>query len=320
MTVTRSQETAAADARTVEHVRAVPRVSPVRARRRAKVDYQGYLYVLPAVTFFSIFVLVPLVQTVRLSFFNWDGLTAPNFVGWQNYDRMLHDPLVIASYLHTVVLIAFYCLLPLLLGLMLCAMLARRPLRGLGFFRAALFLPQVIASVVTGVVWRYIYAPDGPLNQLLSAVGLGRLSRAWLGDFTFSLPAIGLIGTWVLTGFCLILLLAGVQQIPTDLYDAVRVDGGGPIREFFTVTLPGLRNVIAVCVSLTMIAALQSFDAVFVTTHGGPGTSSIVPGLLLYQAAFGEGQYGYASAIGTVLMIIVSAVALVTMRLTERER
>jgi raffinose/stachyose/melibiose transport system permease protein len=319
MSVARAEESATGNVTTGDRAGAEAQApAPARRRRRRRHDWQGYLYILPAVAVFSLFVLVPLVQTVRLSFFDWDGLTLPRYVGWSNYTQMFRDPLVLQSYLHAVILILFYCVLPVLLGLMLSAVLSRRPLRGFGFFRTVLFLPQVIASVVVGVVWRFIYAPSGPLNQLLSAVGLQRISRAWLSDFTYSLPAIGFVGTWVLTGLCLILILAGIQQIPTDLYDAVRVDGGGAIREFFTVTLPGLRNVVVVCVALTLIAALRTFDLIYVTTRGGPGTSTMVPGLLIYQSAFGDQRDGYAAAIATVLMIVVFAVTFVTLRMSER--
>ena len=123
--------------------------------------------------------------------------------------------------------------------------------RGTTAFRTIIFLPQVLAAVVVGVAWKWLYDPQGPINNLLDAVGLSALTRSWLGDFTTALPAIGVIGAWVTTGLCLVLFMAGVQRIPLSRYEAARVDGAGPVKEFFAVTLPGLRNELAVAMSLT---------------------------------------------------------------------
>jgi len=172
--------------------------------------------------------------------------------------------------------------------------------------------------VAVGVVWRWILAPDGPLNESLRAIGLGSLARPWLGDFTWALPAVGLVGTWVTFGLAMVLLVAGVQKIPTSLYDAARVDGAGPLREFFVVTLPGLRNEIVVVLVLTTTTALRSFDLVYVMTGGGPGTSTSVPSYRLYTAAFQTGEAGLGAAIGIVLALAIFAVAFGITRLGER--
>lgn len=292
---------------------------PRSPHRRPKVDWQGYLYIFPALVLFAIFVLAPLVQTVILSLFDSDGILPPEFVGAANYIEMIQDSRVIEGYLHSVILILYYCVLPIFLALLLSAMLARRPIKGFGLFRAVLFLPQVVSTVVVGIIWRFIYAPDGPLNAILRLAGLGQFARPWLADFSTSLPAIGFVGTWILTGLCLVLFLTGMQQIPTELYDAARVDGAGPVREFFAVTLPALRNVTVVAVALTLIAALRTFDLVYVTTRGGPGTSSIIPGILVYENAFDAGRQGYAAAVATGLMIVVFLVTMVVLRRSERK-
>jgi raffinose/stachyose/melibiose transport system permease protein len=192
--------------------------------------------------------------------------------------------------------------------------------RGVTTFRVLIFLPQVVSSVVVGVIWNWIYTGDGPLNQLLHAVGLGGLARPWLGDFTWALPAVGLIGAWVLIGLCMVLFVAGIQQISTALYDAARVDGAGRIREFFAITLPGLRYEIAVALTLTVTAALRTFDLVFVATRGGPGNETIVPGLLIYNRAFVDGRVGQACAIAVVLAALVFTVTLVINYAADRAR
>ena len=278
----------------------------------------GYLYVLPGLLIYAAFVLVPFGHTFWISFHAWDGITPSRWVGFDNYRRVFTDPQVRETFGHALVLVGFYALLPLILGLFLAALLSRMRVRGISGFRAILFLPQVVALVAVGVVWRWILAPDGPLNESLRAIGLGSLARPWLGDFTWALPAVGLVGTWVTFGLAMVLLVAGVQKIPTSLYDAARVDGAGPLREFFVVTLPGLRNEIVVVLVLTTTTALRSFDLVYVMTGGGPGTSTSVPSYRLYTAAFQTGEAGLGAAIGIVLALAIFAVAFGITRLGER--
>ncbi|MFC5123580.1 carbohydrate ABC transporter permease [Pseudoclavibacter helvolus] len=201
---------------------------------------------------------------------------------------------------------------------MLAAILTRAQVRGLGFFRTLIFLPQVIAMVVVAVTWRQIYAPDGPLNGLLRLVGLESWTRAWLGDYTFTLPAVGLIGSWVSLGLVTVLLMAGMSRVPKDLYEAARLDGAGPVREFFSITLPSVRGEITVALTLTIVAALKTFDLIYVTTSGGPGTSTTVPSFEVYRRAFELGEVGAATAVGAVLTLIVFAINFVVNRIGDR--
>ena len=219
----------------------------------------AYLYLLPGLVVFALFVLVPLVHSAWLSLFSWDGVTPGTWVGLANYEAVVSDPQLRSAFLHALVLVGFYAVLPIGIGLLLAAAMARSRVRGLALFRTVLFLPQVIALVVVAVMWRMIYAPEGgPLNEALRAIGLGGLAQDWLGYFTLALPSVGVIGTWVMYGLAMVLFIAGVQKIPQSLYDAARMDGAGPVREFFAVTLPGLRNELAVALTLTTIQALRS--------------------------------------------------------------
>ena len=231
----------------------------------------GWLYVLPGLAFYVLFTLAPLLHTVYYSLFSWDGLTEKTWVGLANYGEAVRDDVLRTSFVHSAVLIVYYAVLPVIIGLLLTAALTRTQIRGFRFFRTTLFLPQLIAGVVIAQAWTWIYAGDGPLNRGLELVGLGSFARPWLGDFTWALPSIGAIGSWVTFGLCMVLFIAGVQKIPTSLYDAARVDGAGAVGEFFAVTLPGLRNEILVAFVLTTINALRSFDIVYNTTAGGPG-------------------------------------------------
>jgi raffinose/stachyose/melibiose transport system permease protein len=273
--------------------------------------------VLPALAVFAVFVLAPMADGAWISLFRWDGVTQGRWVGLGNYRSALSDPAVRTAFGHSLVLIGFYAVLPVVIGLALTALLAHSRVRGVAAVRTLIFLPQVLAAVVIGVSWRWLYDPQGPINQVLGAIGLGSLRHSWLGDFSTALPAVGAIGTWITTGLCLVLFMAGVQRIPPTRYEAARVDGAGPVREFFAVTLPGLRNELAVALALTVIAALRAFDIIYVTTKGGPGDETTVPSLLIYDRAFVTGQVGSAAAIGAIMGGLILTLTVVITRLVE---
>ncbi len=279
----------------------------------------AYLYLLPAFAVFALFVLAPLLHSAWISLFAWDGVTEGRWVGLENYEAVAGDPELRRAFLHALVLLVFFAVLPVGIGLALAAALSRARVRGLTAFRTVLFLPQVVALVVVAVMWRLIYAPDrGLLNEGLRTIGLGGLAQSWLGDFDLALPSIGLVGTWLMYGLAMVLFTAGVQKIPPSLYDAARVDGAGPVREFFAVTLPGLRNEVAVALTLTTIAALRTFDLVYLTTGGGPGGATSVPAFEVYERAFRGGEVGAAAAIGICLAATILVLAVAIDRVAER--
>lgn len=277
----------------------------------------GYLYLLPAFAVFATFVLYPLYRAVYISFYDWDGLTVGTWTGLSNYKDVFTDPELRGAFVHALVLLIFYAVLPVIIGLALAGLMARARIRGLAFFRTILFLPQVIAMVVVAVMWKMIYDPDnGALNRFLGVFGIE--GKSWLGDFSLALPSIGLVGTWVYYGLAMVLLTAGVQKIPTSLYDAARVDGAGAFREFLAVTLPALRGEIAVALTLTTIYALRNFDLVYITTHGGPGNATSVPAFQVFSRAFESGQVGSAAAVGITLTAIIFVISLGINRFSER--
>ncbi|WP_432034946.1 carbohydrate ABC transporter permease [Streptomyces cucumeris] len=280
----------------------------------------GYLYVLPALAVYAVFLLYPFGQSVWLSFVHWDGLGVATPAGFDNYRDLFGDPSLRAPFAHALLLLLFYSALPVAIGLLLAAVMSRARVRGMTFFRTVLFLPQVLALIVVGVAWRSILAPDGLLNDTLRAVGLGSLARPWLGDYTWALPAVGVVGTWVGTGLCMILFLAGAQRIPRELYEAARMDGAGPVREFLTVTLPGLRPQIAVALTLTIIAGLRNFDLIYITTSGGPGNATSVPAYEVYHRAFETNEVGSAAAVGVALSVLIFVLTVTVSRLVEGRR
>lgn len=278
-----------------------------------------YLFVLPALVLYGAFLLYPLIRAGQFSFYDWTGLGPSTFVGFENYFELASDESFVAAISHALVLIVFYAIIPLCVGLVLAAVLRRGQVRGMGIFRTLIFMPQVIALVVVAVAWRQIYAPNGSLNSLLDGVGLGVFAQGWLGDPNTALIAVGIIGTWLEMGLVMLLLLAGMSRIPNELYEAARLDGAGPIREFFAITLPSVRGEIVTALVLTIIAALKTFDLIFMTTSGGPGTSTTVPSYEVYRRAFELKDVGSACAVAIVLTLIVFAINVVVTRIGEKD-
>lgn len=290
-------------------------VSRVARRRR----WIGLLYLSPALLLYAAIVLVPLLQTVNYSFYKWDGVSEPTWMGLQNYLEFGRDPRMYAAFGHVLVLIVMFGLVPLGLGLISASLLSRAKIRGEGIYRWFLFLPQVLTSVVVAIIWKRIYAPDGPLNGALRWIGLDGLTRNWLGDFTWALPSLGMIGVWGGFGFTMVLFLAGILAIPDELYEAARLDGSNRWQEFWLITLPSLRGQMAIALTLTVTGALRTFDLVYITTQGGPGTATTTPALLLYQLAFVNPDVGKASATGVVLAVLCLGIAVAITRIMENK-
>lgn len=288
-----------------------------RARRRTGLS--AWALLAAPVILYSLFMLYPIFRVFGFSLYKWDGLSDPHWAGFDNYRTLFSNPVLLSSFGHAVVLIIFYAIIPLALGMVLAALLIRAKAPGTGFFRTIVFLPQVIAMVVLAIAWRQLYAPNGLINSALRLIGLGSITRGWLGDFNTALSAVGFIGTWVSTGLVTVLLMSGMTRIPEDYYEAARIDGAGPIRQFFYITLPGIRAEIVVSLTLTIIAALKTFDLVYITTSGGPGSSTSVPSYEVYNHAFRLGEVGVASSLAVVLTLIIFLINLGVNLIGERE-
>ncbi|MDP9256379.1 MAG: sugar ABC transporter permease [Actinomycetota bacterium] len=306
---------------TATRARERPGRAAVASRRSGRAPGEprrvAYLYIFPGLAAYLIFTFFPLLQTVWLSFFNWDGVTPKAWRGLGNYRELWNTPEIRDGFQHSVELILFYAIFSIAIGLFLTALLTRFKVRGFLFFRTVLFMPQTIATVVVAQAFTWIYDPSGPLDEFLRKVGLGYVAKTWLGDFAWALPAVGLIGTWITFGLCVVLFLAGAQRIPSELYEAARVDGAGFVREFFAVTLPGLRNEVVVAATLTTITALRNFDIIYNTTSGGPGGETEVPSWLMFHNAFDINRVGFAASIAVVLTVIITCVALMIGRLSR---
>ena len=282
--------------------------------------FKGWFYLLPGLLVYVVFIFIPILETIRNSFYKWNGFSsAREFIQLGNYTKLFNDAQFLKALSNNFIFIIFYSLIPILIGLLLATLLGRKPIRGLTFFRTGLFLPQILSMVVVGVTWRWIFNPTfGLLNTGLRAIGLDALTRAWLGDFQLALPSVGMVGTWVMYGFCMILFLAGMQRIPEDQFEAAELDGANGFRQFLHITLPSLRAELGVALITTVIAALRVFDLVYVTTRGGPGDNTLVTGFLVYRSAFQQNRLGYASAIATIMMVLILVISLLILRFQSR--
>ena len=289
-------------------------------RRVRRESIVGWLFVLPALVMYALFVLQPLVLTVQYSFYKWNGVGPMTWVGLKNYVTIFQVPDLIGTIFNAFRLVVWFSFIPVGLGLVVASVIHRVATGRLGAIaRTVLFLPQVIALVAAGIIWGWLLALPGLINQILKAIGLGAITRAWLGDFDWALPAVGLVGIWVLLGFCTVLLLTGMTKVDPSLYESARIDGAGWFSEFVAITVPLLRYEIGVCLTVTVIAALAAFDIVYVSTGGGPGNSTSVPGFQIYVLAFTQRAVGLASALAVMLMLLV-VVVILPIQWLSRER
>jgi raffinose/stachyose/melibiose transport system permease protein len=280
------------------------------SRRRAGPGWEPYLYLLPGVVVFTLFVVIPIVAALAISLTAWNGISwdTATFVGIDNYIQAFEEPRFWTALWHNLILIPYFVILPTILGLAPAALVHQMQLRGASIFQAGLFLPYIMPGVLIGVVWRWLLNPVfGPVNSVLEDLGFS--PPTWLADFTLALPTIGLIGAWAAYGFCYVVFVAGIQKIPADLYDAARLDGANGWQEFTAVTLPGLRREIAVVLSVNLINALRAFDIVRATTDGGPGDSTDVLALFMVDS-LDSNRAGYAIAIAMFLAIITLVLSL----------
>lgn len=288
-----------------------------RARRGWRRSRNAYLLLLPGIALYGYFVLQPTVNLFELSFYSWDGLAPPHWLGLGNFHTLFSDPLFWQALRNNFLFMALLVAFDLGVGLPTAAVLARAA-RGRVIFQLIYFLPVVQASVVTALVWEWMYNPNGMVNNLLSVVGLQDVTRGWLGDPTFALPALALAAGWSGFGLSVVILLAGIQGIDPALYDAARVDGASTKNVFLHITIPQLRPVITVVLLLEMITGFQTFDIIWATTKGGPFESTEVLSTYMFKQGFINSQFGYGAAVAVAFMVIVLIAAGISLALRSR--
>ncbi|MEV5850257.1 sugar ABC transporter permease [Streptomyces sp. NPDC051985] len=284
-----------------------PPASRGRARGSRRTPPLVLAFVLVPLLVEALWVFWPALQGFYLALTKWDGVSPPRFIGLGNFREMAHDDVFRGAAGHTVLWLVLFGGLSAVLGLA-TALLLQQERRGVGFYRAALFLPVVFSLVATALVWQAIYQPDGVLNRLLQSVGLGSLQHAWLADQDTALYAVIVPALWRQIGYVMVLYLAGLKGIDPALYEAAKVDGASAWQRFRHVTLPQLRSVNAVVLSVIVIDSLRSFDVVWSLTRGGPYHSSELLSTYMYSTAFQSLRLGYGSALAVVIFVLAFGV------------
>ena len=277
-----------------------------------------YLWVLPALVMYAIFKLTPMIAGIYLAMLRWDGIEPPTFVGLQNFQRMFRDEIIGLALWHNVVYALGTVAGKIVLSLIL-ALLLNQALRGRTFYRTALFLPVVMSFVVVGILWTWLYNFQfGLVNSLLRGMGLDFLILDWLGDPKVALWSLILVDVWKWYGFHMVIFLAGLQTIPTELYEAARIDGAGRWQQFWRITLPLLQPVMLVNVTLSLMGGFNVFDIPYVMTEGGPANSTMVMALHIDVRGFKFYRFGYSAAMSYVLLLLVTIIAAIQMKLMSR--
>ncbi|MBW4083695.1 carbohydrate ABC transporter permease [Paenibacillus sp. S150] len=278
----------------------------------------GTLFILPAFALFTVFIFIPLVYGLYMSFTDYGGFNIkPDFVGWDNYAKLLRDDYFLISLKNNLIYTGLFVPITMVLALF-SAIALNSVLHLRKYLRMAFYFPQITSMVSIAIVWGLLLNPlSGPVNQILKAVGISNPPE-WLMSSKWALFAIILVAAWKSFGYYMIILLAGIQGIPEYLYESAKLDGAGKLQRFLYVTLPGLSPTLFMVLLLTIINSFQVFDLVSVMTDGGPGRSTNVLVFRIYQEAFIHYRMGYAAAMSSVLFLIILVISLIQFRLEKK--
>lgn len=276
----------------------------------------AYLFLAPSLIGLVVFVLYPILYSLFLSFTKWDGLTPLTFIGLDNYKSLWTDETFKISLTnnlyYTIVTVPITIIISILL-----AMLMNFKMPGIKTFRVLYFFPNITAALAIGIIWAAMFTQYGPINTILRFFGVDN-PPGWLASTTMALPAIMLVSIWKGVGYNAVILFAGLQGVPRHLYEAAELDGANRFKRFIYVTLPGLSPVIFFCVVMGVIGSFQVFDTVMAMTQGGPGRSTNVLVYHIYNTAFQNYNFGYASAMSYILFLIILIITLIQLKAQNR--
>ncbi|MEJ2596830.1 MAG: sugar ABC transporter permease [Anaerolineales bacterium] len=303
--------------------KSVPKRSPLTSGRTSE-SFMAWVFSAPAIILLIIFLVIPFAMAIGLAFTDQRLIPNPNLptqvIGLRNFTRMFADEAFIRGLLNNFYFVIVVVPVQTALALFL-AILINQKLRGMNFYRTIYFAPVVTSMVVVAIVWTFLYNQSGLINSFLSAISFGALGPYdWLLNTKLVFPAIMVLSIWQGAGFQMVIYLAGLQEIPSDLYEAADVDGASQIQQFFYITLPQLRNTTIFVVLATTILAFKLFDQVKVMTNGGPQNASMTTMLYVINQGWGQLKVGYASAVTVVFFLIVLIVSLLQRRFLREER
>ena len=295
-----------------------PVTQPVQRRRKYGKFFTIVLFLAPAAVVYIYFVIFPVVQSIYYSLYRWNGLgPISNFIGIDNYTKALGDKNFTTALSHNLLIAVLSIVIQLPLSLML-ALLVARQMPGRSVFRMIFFLPFVLSDVTTGVIWSFVYKPEGGLlNNAISSLKLGE-PQAWLGNTDLALFAVFVVMCWKYFGFHLILYVAGLQQIPADLEEAAKIDGATNFQVLRHITIPLLGSTIRISIFLSILGSLQYFDLIWVMTNGGPVGASETMATYMIKNGFQRFQLGYGSAVGVILFLLCFIFSIAYQRMVLR--
>ena len=275
-------------------------------RKKSGFDRVTFLFIAPAFLFFTLFIIVPTLASVYYSFTSWDGLNpVVKFVGLANYKEIFTSARFSNALKNTVVLTVFISILENSMALIL-ALLVDNVRWGKNFFRSAFYIPVLISGIVSGFIWKIMYNYNfGAINSVLTSVGMGEFKQDWLGNPKLTLVMVGLVLVWKGAGYYMIIYLASLQSVPTDVVEAASIDGASPWQRFKAITVPLISGAFTINFTLSLINGLKVFDQISVMTDGGPGFTTETIVYLLYKVGFNEGRQGFGTAVGIVLLFII---------------
>jgi len=281
------------------------------------------LFLIPGAVLLIAVIVVPFVMNIGISLTKWSGAGAPQWIGLDNYQRLLGDGTFWASFRHNVGIVVAMAVLPTMAGLVIAAALfdfvgRKFGPRAASILRACIYLPQVLPIAVAGIVWTWILAPEGALNDFFKAVGLDALVQNWLGDPDIALYTVMGVMLWIQVGYPVVIFMAGMQRVDPALHEAAELDGASWWGRFWHVTVPQIRPEIFVVLLTCTIAALKVFPQIYVLTRGGPGGATNVPSYYSFQNFFEKTQVGYGAAIATVLTVLILVLTTVFLRVQNR--
>lgn len=281
------------------------------------VDRVGYLMVLPYIVFFLLFNAYPIIFSFILVFHKWNIISPMKFLGLENFRFLLQDPLFWKSIRNTFVFLVIHIPLQLIVALVIANILNQK-IAARGFFRASFFLPVVISGVVITILWQQFYSYEtGLFNTILMKIGLDKIP--WLISTKFAMPSIAVMATWKNVGLYIVLFLAGLQSIPSSLYEAADVDGATGVQKFFHITIPMLNPTIIMVLIISTLGGFSLFIEPYVMTGGGPINSTLSCVLYIYKQAFYFNHMGYAATLGFAVAFIIMIVVIIQRKLFETE-
>ncbi len=296
----------------------------VGAKRDARLKGFIALFVLPSLILFSVLYVWPFIYAFYLSLFRWKGYSLDNMIysGLYNYQKLLSDGVVWTGLRNNLFFLVWSTVVIFSFSLFFAICLTRlKQVRHPSFFRITYFFPNVLSIIVVGVLWMFIYNPNfGLLNGILKSIGLGGGARDWLGDRNIVMSALVVPQAWMYIGFYMVLFIAAIHNVPEEYYESAVLDGAGQPRQFAFITLPLIWPTLRTAFVFFVVNAFaRTFALVFVVTRGGPNHASELLTTYLYDQAFTYSNYGYGSAIGVFLFLVVSILSLTIMKATERE-